>query len=358
VHINADIANAVLRILHVSDDEPWAIATGLPLLVETARLWRSIGHHHADGAFHIDGVTGPDEYSALADDNVFTNLMAERNLRGAADLATEYPEAAERLGVDDEEIAAWREAAAAMHVPYDEELGVHPQATGFTRYRRWDFEAIGEDEYPLFLHRPYMDLYRSQVVKQADLVAALFVRGDRFTREEKQRNFAYYEAICVRDSSLSAAIQAVVAAEVGHLELAYDYFGEAARMDLDDLEHNTRDGLHIASLAGAWMVAVAGFGGLRDHDGELSFAPRLPPALSRLAFALGYRGRRLHVDITPERVRYELLGEDDDTLELRHEDELVEIAAGAPVEREWRAPDPGEPPHQPEGRAPRRRSPT
>ncbi len=157
--------------------------------------------------------------------------------------------------------------------------GVHPQAEGFTEHQVWDFDATAPEQYPLLLHFPYFDLYRKQVVKQADLVLAMHLRGDAFSDEEKARNFAYYERLTVRDSSLSACTQAVVAAEVGHLELAYDYLGEAALIDLDDLEHNTRDGLHIASLAGTWIGAVAGFGGMRDHDGVLSFAPRLPQAL-------------------------------------------------------------------------------
>ena len=272
-HINADIAGAALRHVHATGDEPFTIATALPLLVQTARLWRSLGHHDPEGAFHIDGVTGPDEYSALADDNVFTNLMAERNLRGAADLATAHPKAAQRLHVDEEEIAAWRDAAAAMHVPYDEELGVHPQAEGFTAPPRVGLRGHRRGRLPALPARAVLR-HLPQPGRQAGRPrAALFVRGDRFTPEEKARDFAYYEAICVRDSSLSACVQGVVAAEVGHLELAYDYFGEAARVDLDDLAHNTKDGLHIASLAGSWLVAVCGFGGLRDHDGELSFAP-------------------------------------------------------------------------------------
>ena len=168
----------------------------------------------------------------------------------------------------------------AMLIPYDEASGVHPQAEAFTEHQPWDFARTAPEQYPLLLHFPYFDLYRKQVVKQADLVLALHLRGDAFSDEEKARNFAYYEALTVRDSSLSACTQAVVAAEVGHLELAYDYFGEAALIDLDNLEHNTRDGLHIASLAGAWIVAVAGFGGMRDHDGTLSFAPRLPERLA------------------------------------------------------------------------------
>ena len=225
-------------------------------------------------------MTGPDEYSAVVDDNVYTNLMAEQNLRMAADVAARHYEQARGIGVDEEEIAAWRDAAADMHVPYDRRLGVHPQDANFTHHDVMDVEGL---EFPLLLHVPYFQLYRKQVCKQPDLVMALFLRGDRFTLEEKARDFAYYEPLTVRDSSLSACVQAVVAAEVGHLELAYDYFGEAALMDLGDLEHNTRDGLHMASLAGSWIAAVAGFGGMRNHGDELRFHPRLPVALAQAA---------------------------------------------------------------------------
>src|SRR5207248_799764 len=249
---------------------------GLELLVETARLWLSLGHHDREGNFRIDGVTGPDEYSATADNNDSATLLAVRNLRAAADAVARHPRHAAALGADLEEAASWRDAAGAMVIPWDDALGVHPQSEGFTSHQRWDFEATEPEHYPLLLHYPYFDLYRKQVVKQADLVLALHACGDAFSDEEKARDFAYYEAITVRDSSLSACTQAVIAAEVGHLELAYDYFGEAALMDLRDLEHNTRDGLHIASLAGAWLAAVGGFGGMRDHGGSLSFAPRLP----------------------------------------------------------------------------------
>src|SRR5204863_3087535 len=211
-------------------------------------------------------------YGAIADTNGCTILMAQRNPGGAADAAAKRPRHAAQFGADFEEAATWRDAARDMVVPWDDALGVHPQSEGFTSHEVWDFEHTRPDQYPLLLHFPYFDLYRKQVVKQADLVLAMQTRGDAFTDEQKARNFAYYEAITVRDSSLSASTQAVVAAEVGHLELAHDYLGEAALMDLDDLEHNTRDGLHIASLAGSWIAAVAGFGGLRDHGGELSFS--------------------------------------------------------------------------------------
>ena len=155
-----------------------------------------------------------------------------------------------------------------MTIPYDDALEVHQQSEDFTHHARWDFDSTPDENYPLFLHYPYFDIYRKQVIKQADLVLALHLFGDSFTAEEKARNFAYYEPLTVRDSSLSACTQAVVAAEVGHLDLAFEYMIEAALMDLDDLEHNTRDGVHMASLAGAWVAAVAGFGGMRDHGGS------------------------------------------------------------------------------------------
>jgi alpha,alpha-trehalose phosphorylase len=352
-HINADIADAVRRYLSATGDEAFEEGPALELLVETARLWRSVGHHDAGGGFRIDGVTGPDEYTALVDNNVYTNLMAARNLRAAADLAVRHPRRAHELGVDEEEIASWRDAAGAMVVPYDDDLRVTPQSEAFTRYRRWDFDDTDPDQYPLLLHYPYYLLYTSQVVKQADLVFALYACGDCFDPEQKARDFEYYEGITVRDSSLSACIQAIVAAEVGHVELAYDYFGETAFIDLRDLAFNTRDGVHLASLAGSWLVAVAGFGGMRDHGDTLTFAPRLPSRLSRLSFRLVYRGRRLRVDVRPTGARYELV--EGEPLEIVHHGERLTLAVGAPETRDVPAPVRRPLPEQPPGRTPPRR---
>jgi alpha,alpha-trehalose phosphorylase len=349
-HINADIGHAVGHYLRATGDERFRREEGLELLIETARLFASLGHHDAEGGFHIDGVTGPDEYSALADDNVYTNLMAQQNLRDAAYAAEHAPAKARRLGATSEELAAWRQAADRMAVPYDERLQVHPQDADFTRHAPWDFAATG-DRYPLLLHFPYFDLYRKQVVKQADLVLALYLRGDAFTPEEKARDFAYYEAITVRDSSLSACTQAVIAAETGHLELAYDYFAEAADMDLEDLEQNTRDGLHIASLAGAWIAAVAGFGGLRDHDDTLSFSPRLPTPLTRLSLGIGYRGQLLRVEITAKEARYSL--RHGPKLEVLHHGQPITVTSGKPASVAIPEISAGDPPRQPPGRAPR-----
>jgi alpha,alpha-trehalose phosphorylase len=354
-HINADIADAVVRYVDATDDETFEAAEGLELLVETARLWCSLGHRDRHGRFHIAGVTGPDEYSALADDNVYTNLMAQQNLRAAADAAERYLEESGRLGVDEEERTSWQAAAEAMYVPWDAELAIHPQAELFTAHQMWDFEHTRPDQYPLFLHFPYFDLYRRQVVKQADLVLAMQFRGDAFTEEQKARNFAYYEALTVRDSSLSGITQAVLAAELGHLDLAYDYLAEVVQIDLHDLAHNTANGLHMASLAGTWTVLVAGFGGLRARAGRPAFAPKLPNGISRLSFNLWYRRRNLCVTATPGQALYEL--KEGEPLAFLHYGEEALATVDEPVKLAIPTLPARPRPSQPSGREPVRRIP-
>ena len=325
-HVNADIAYAAARYVQATGDADFEERIGLELLVETARLFVSLGYMDDQGCFRIDGVTGPDEYSSIADNNVYTNLMAQENLRSAVEVVRRYPETARALDVTEEEIAAWGAAEAATYLPTDGIPGIIPQAESFTKHEIWDFDGTSQDQYPLLLHFPYFDLYRKQVIKQADLVLALHLRGDAFTAEEKAQNFAYYEALTVRDSSLSASTQAIVAAEVGQLQLAYDYLGEAALTDLHNLKRNVRDGLHLASLAGAWAALVDGFGGLRLQRHGLSFAPRLPEGIDRLAFHLVYRDRRLRVEVTANEATYRLLAGDPLVVRRRS-------AGGAPPRR-------------------------
>ncbi len=354
MHVNADIAVAAHRYVQWTGDVDFERDHALPILVETARLWRSLGYFGADGRFHIDGITGPDEYSAVVDDNVFTNLMAARNLAAAADAAERWDERARDLEVSADEIAAWRVAAENVAVPYDEARAVYQQDRGFTNHEVWDFaRSERENRYPLLLHAPYFDLYRRQVIKQADLMLAMHWCGDRFTLEEKARAFAYYEALTVRDSSLSACTQAVMAAEVGQLELAADYLAEAALMDLHDLQHNTRNGLHIASLAGTWIALVAGFGGMRDHGGRLSFHPQLPPGWGRLRFACRWQGVPVTVDITPDGVDYRLADDAPGGIEIMHCGVPVVLRAGVAQRRPLEPVTPlTERPRQPVGREP------
>ncbi len=350
-HVNAAVAAALVHHVEVTGDEEAEAELGVELLVETARLWRSLGHHAPDGCFHIDGVTGPDEYSAIVDDNVYTNLMAQLNLHAAAAVARRHPERAEQMGVTDDEIEGWIRAADTMYVAYDDRLGVHSQDMGFTQHERWDFEATPPECYPLFRSFPYFDLYRKQVAKQADLVLAMERRPELFDLEQKARNFEYYEALTVRDSSLSASSQAVVAAELGHLDLAWEYLAETALIDLRDLHENASDGLHIASSAGAWMALTRGIGGMKVTDGALSFAPRLPSRVDRVEFGVVHRGSHVRVLVERERSTYRL--ESGDPIEIRHHGEPLALGDD-PVDR----PNPPAPqfaaPRQPKGREPRR----
>lgn len=352
-HINAVIARAFEIYRYVTGDESLERDCGVEVLVETARLWIALGHHDRKGVWHVQGITGPDEYTAIVDDNVFTNLMAARNLRSAASACRRHPDLAHRFEVSPDEVDSWEQAARAAHIPYDEELGVHPQCEGFTGYGEWHFEDSVHG-YPLMLVSPYFQLYRKQVVKQADLVLALHWCGEHFTTEEKARNVDYYEPRTVRDSSLSACTQAVTCAEVGHLELAYAYLHEAALVDLRNLQRNTSQGLHMASLAGSWTALVDGFGGLRQAEDMLSIDPALPERITRLSFRVQWRGMGLKVTVTQQQVTCELLAIDGDIMPLDLMGEKVWVALGEPVTRTLKPRAQLLPtPPQPAGRSPK-----
>jgi alpha,alpha-trehalose phosphorylase len=351
MHVNADVARAFWLFENVTGADLGDVG-GLPVLVETARLWMSLGHEDAAGAWHLFGMTGPDEYTGVVDDNVFTNLMARANLRRAADACRRYEARAAELGVDHAETAAWRATAAAVHVPWDEGLGVHPMNANFTAYAEWPFEEQ-RDAYPVQEHQHYATFYRRQVLKQADLVQALWWCRDEFTDEEVARDLDYYEARTVRDSSLSAAVQAVVCAQAQHPDLALRYLRECALVDLRDVQEGTAQGLHLASVAGAWLALAAGLGGLREDHDDLEIAPLLPSSLSRTAWSVTWRGSVLRVETTREGTTVTLVrGEGPVTVVV--DGAPLQVTAGAPASAPLRAPAPllGEP-TQPAGREPR-----
>lgn len=350
MHVNADICRAFWLHRNVTD-EPFAELRLFEILVETARLWMSMGHRDSGGGLHLLGMTGPDEYTGVVDDNVFTNLMARRNLLWAADAAEGESDLARGMGVTAEEVAEWRDAAASIHVPWDEDRRVHPMNEGFTTYREWRF-ADHVDSYPLQDHHHYAKIYRRQVLKQADLVQALWWCRDDFTDEQVARDLDYYEARTVRDSSLSAAVQAVVCAQAGHPDLALRYLREAAMVDLRDVQGDTEGGLHLAAVAGAWLALVAGLGGLREDPDELELAPVLPQALERMAFRVTWRGRLLHVETTREGTTVTLRrGEEPVTVVV--DGTPVRVSADEPTRVPLRTPTPLLPePTQPVGREP------
>lgn len=341
-HIDADIAYALTQYVHTTGDTEFLARQGAEILVETARLWVSLGFFsdRKDGRFVINGVTGPDEYSALVDNNTFTNLMAQENLRQAMRsvewLKASDPEShaglVERTDLDDAELELWQRAADLMYVPYDQELGLHLQDDGFLDLDCWDFENTPPENYPLLLHYHPLVLYRHQVIKQADVVLATFLLGDLFTAEDKRRILDYYDPLTTSDSSLSECIQCIMAAEVGDdLRAAEEYFIDAVGIDLADVAGNVRDGVHVASAGGTWMALVYGFGGMRDWNGKLSFRPRLPGRMSRLSFKVRLRGSMLEVDITADEATYRL--ESGDELTIVHNGASLLLQPDKPVSR-------------------------
>lgn len=351
VHVNAAVADAAVRHLTATGDDEFGRRVALDLVTHAARFWVALGHHER-GEFHLDGVTGPDEYSALGDDNAYTNLMAQRNLRDAVALVGRYADEPAARDVTRQELDRWTRAADEMAVPRDPLTGITEQSAGYLRREVWDFDAWDAKQYPLDDNAPYEALYRHQVVKQADLVLALYLAGDAFTADQKRRDFDHYETLTVRDSSLSAPAQAVVAAEVGHLDLAYSYTRETALIDLDDLHGSAADGLHVAALAGAWTALVAGFGGLREVDGRLHLSPRLPRRLTRLRFRVAWRGSLVDVEVVPGTATYRLL--QGPSIDLVHDAEPVRLTADEPTQRRATGPLPSasDPPRQPPGREP------
>jgi alpha,alpha-trehalose phosphorylase len=315
-HIDADISYALMQYVQATGDEDFLARGAIDILVETARMWEDLGfwRSNADDVFHIHGVTGPDEYTTVVNDNLYTNVMARANLEVAAKAVDElqvhqpdeYRRMVERLGVTPAEVASWRRAAAHMHIPYDEKLGVHPQDAAFLEKELWDLEHTPENRRPLLLHYHPLVIYRFQVLKQADVVLALFLQGHRFSTEQKLADFEYYDPLTTGDSTLSAVVQSIIAAEVGYHELALRYFRAALYVDLADLHHNAADGVHVASTGGVWAGLAYGFGGFRDHGGRFTFDPRLPDGWESLTFRLTLKDSRIRVSVEHDAIVFDV----------------------------------------------------
>jgi alpha,alpha-trehalose phosphorylase len=333
-HINAAITHGIVKYVQISGDQAFMEECGAEMLIETGRLWFSLGFfsERRGGRFCIHGVTGPDEYTTVVNNNTYTNLMARENLRNAAlaveQLQSSNPQAyrivAEGTGFDPLEIVDWNRAAELMYVPFDERLGIHPQDDTFLEHPVWDFEHTPPDKYPLLLHFHPLVIYGYQVIKQADVVLAMFLHGHEFSLEQKQRNFDYYDPLTTGDSSLSACIQSIVAAEIGYEEVALRYFTFSLLMDLADVGGNLKDGTHVASVGGTWMAVVYGIAGLRDHDGRISFNPTR--IVKDLRFKLTVRGCRLIVEIRDDTVSYRL--EQGDQFTFWHREEEIVLRNG------------------------------
>ena len=285
-HINADIVHAIMNHARATGDKTFLFRDAAPVLVETGRMWADLGFWRINGGreFHIHGVTGPDEYTTVVNNNLYTNVMARANLIDAASVIRRmrdedplwYEHLCSELDLTEDEVGGWEECAAGMVIPFDDTFGIHPQDDQFLSRELWDLKNTPDNKRPLLLHYHPLVIYRFQVLKQADVVLALFLQGDQFTQAVKLADFEYYDPITTGDSSLSAVVQSVMAAEVGHQEMAMDYFLDALFCDLADTHHNASDGVHVASTGGVWGCLVHGFVGMRNDRENLRFDPRLP----------------------------------------------------------------------------------
>ena len=338
-HINADIVYALRKYVNVTGDHDFVSKYGAEILIETARLWSDIGFYSnsEEVKFEIHGVTGPDEYNTVVNNNTYTNLMARENLRLAAATVEKLEETepdlfkslAHKTDLRISEIAAWKNAAEHMHIPYDEKLGIHPQDNYFLEKEKWDFENVPEDKYPILLHYHPLVIYRHKVVKQSDLVLAMFLLEKEFSQEEKRRNFDYYDPLTTGDSSLSACIQGIVAAKVGHMDKAMEYAENAVFMDLGDMGRNTVDGCHIASMGGTWMMLVFGFAGLANSGKKPEFTPSLPQEMLRLSFSVSILDNLIEVDLNRSETRYTL--KNGNGIALSHAGADFEISPESPT---------------------------
>jgi alpha,alpha-trehalose phosphorylase len=343
-HINAAIAFALKRYLDASGDMDFLAGEGAEILVETARLWEDLGFYGSNGSpqFRIHGVTGPDEYTTVVNDNLYTNVMARFNMRYASRViellrefdGEEYESLCRRVELAEGEPERWAAAADSMYLPYDETLGIHPQDDSFLELERWDFERTPADKYPLLLHFHPLVIYRHQVLKQADVVLAMALRSDQFSLEERRRNFDYYDPITTGDSSLSACVQAMAAAQIGYDDLALDYFREAVFVDLADTHGNAVDGVHVASAGGVWGTIAFGFAGLFDTGTGLRFSPSLPAAWEAVQFRMQRHRSRLLVELDRGGCTVHVLSGDPVPVDLAaagEEQQLVMVAAGESI---------------------------
>ena len=345
-HINADIAFAVMKYVDVTGDTEFLYQEGAEILIETARMWRSLGFYssHVNDQFCINGVTGPDEYNTVVNNNAFTNLMARENLWAATKTLEQisesnpgrYVELTQATGLSDTEIAEWKTAADRMFVPYDENMGIHLQDDEFLSKKPWNFQDTPSEKYPLLLHFHPLVIYRHNVIKQADVILAMVLLGNQFSREQKQRNFDYYDPLTTGDSSLSVSIQSILAMELGYRDKAIEYLRYALWMDLADVHANVDQGCHIASMGGTWMAIVYGIAGMREQNGRISFKPRLGKRIEGLRFHLVIQGQLLMVDIEGRRDQITYLLCEGNGLTIGHMEEELTLDPGKAVSREFK----------------------
>lgn len=332
VHINADIAHAASEYVQVTGDTDFLVEAGFELILETARFWQRYGSFGVDGPqsghFVINKVTGPDEYTALVNNNYYTNRMAQHNLRLAVlyarQLQQTHPNKLEELGVTEKELKSFQHAADEMYLPYDDELAVKMQDDGAFNLEIWPFDQTPRDHYPLLLHYHPLRLYRHQVNKQPDTLLSDFLFPEDQDIDQLKRDFDYYEPLTTHDSSLSRPIFSILANRIRAHHKAYRYIAESLLTDLNNGQGNSQDGVHVGSMGASWMEMTFGVAGMiRTQKSGLTFSPHLPSQWASLTFKIKYQGNQVSVHITRSQAVFKLLI--GDALTLHCDGQLVAL---------------------------------
>ncbi len=311
IHRNGAIAYAIFNYVRYTGDQEYLREYGLEVLVEICRFWASrVSYQPRRDLYMILGVTGPNEYENNVNNNWYTNRIAAWSLEYTIDMLEElrlkrsgdFEGLASRLGLDSDEMKGWQDIVEKMYYPVVADLGVFEQQDGFMDKELLTVDQIPPHELPLNQNWSWDRILRSCFIKQADVLQGLFFLGDRYDLETKKRNFDFYEPMTVHESSLSPCVYSIIAAEIGYQRKAYELYLRTARLDLDNYNNDTDDGLHITSMAGTWMSIVYGFGGLRIENGRLSLKPFAPREWRNYSFRLRFRQHRLEVHVDAENV--------------------------------------------------------
>jgi maltose phosphorylase len=288
------VAYAIAHYVNVTGDTAFLHSEGAEILVQICRFLASRGQWSQSGKFGYYTVMGPDEFQMMVNNNAYTNYMAKRTF----EYTLEALEGIDRtqFGCTSAELDAWRRMADKMYIPYDAKTGVYEQHEGFFNLPHIDVDTIPVEEFPLYYHWSYDRIYRNDMIKQPDVLMFMLLYNQSFTLAEKQANYDYYEPRCIHESSLSPSVHSIFAAELGRPQEAFDFFRFATRIDLDNYNRNTAEGIHTTSIAAAWMNIVYGFGGMRSDGAMLSFNPTIPAHWKGYSFQVVYRGSVIRVE--------------------------------------------------------------
>ncbi len=332
IHVSGAIAFGIFNYEKICRDKEFLYSKGIEMLLEISRFYKSrVQRNPITDEYGYYGVMGVDEFHMMVNNNCFTNYLAKKAMDFTLDVVDEMQELAneelqrllKELKFTQEELDKIREISNHMYLPVTEE-GLFEQHDGFFLLPHIDLDSIPVEEFPLYHHWSYDRIYRTDMIKQADVLMMLFMYSNDFSKEVKRVNYDYYEPRCIHESSLSPSVHSIIAAEIGKNEEAYRFFQFATRLDLDNYNRNSGEGLHMTSIAAAWMNIVYGFGGMRSDGDQLSFYPSIPADWNSYSFSITYQGLDVQIEVTKETASFRLKTEGSLSLQIYNKEYLID----------------------------------